>query len=267
MPIRTIQLFIRLKMEPIQHALNELKRTVKIMLFFSSFIDSLVVFMITLLLFLLIQLKWYYAAIIFTAYFIIHTIYIIRASQIRNIDKKIPFLKEQLITANDHLGKDNEVIRELNKEVIHKLKQVKTSYFIKFGKVTGRIITLIIISFLVIFTSALNFQLFDANQIIKDLKAKPRYEVDQSQLYYEQNQTDSIFGNKSIAELGYEEIKLQINPVESDIDISKVSDPQKQEFKTSQLQEIKATTDKTYEESIAKEHIKIVKTYFSQITK
>lgn len=255
-------------MEQIKHALAELKRAVKLMLFFSSFLDSLVVFMITMLVFLLTQIKWYYAGIIFLIYFTIHTMYIIRASQIRNIDKKIPFLREQLITVNDYLDKNNEVINELNKEVLQKMKKVQTSYFIKFGRVTGRVITLVIISFLVIFASALNFQIFDANKLVKDVKAKFSYQVDESQLGYQQNQSlESILGNKSIAELGYEEIKLQINPVESEIDISKVSDPQKQDFKTSQITEIKATTDKTYEEDIAKEHIKIVKTYFSQITK
>ncbi|MBS3175786.1 hypothetical protein J4457_00965, partial [Candidatus Woesearchaeota archaeon] len=76
----------------------------------------------------------------------------------------------------------------------------------------------------------------------------------------------SIFGEESIAELGAEELNLQINPVLSEIDINDVSDAKEKEFKKDYFEEdIEATQDKTYEEDIDKKHREVVKNYYKEI--
>jgi hypothetical protein len=79
--------------------------------------------------------------------------------------------------------------------------------------------------------------------------------------------SEDIYGNKSIEEIGNDELQLQLSPVLSDIDISKVSPPESKEFKSALPQEIKATTDVSFQESIPKGYQRIVKSYFREIAK
>ena len=62
-------------------------------------------------------------------------------------------------------------------------------------------------------------------------------------------------------------LKLQISPADTDIDISNVKEPEKKDFKSYAAKEIFATTDASYEENIPKNYHKIVKSYFTQISK
>ncbi len=258
-------------MKKIEHALKELVRTVLSIAFMNSVIDSLVVFLIFLLIFNLTMIKWYYSFIPFFVYFIFNCYLTIRNARIKYIEKQLPFLKEQLITVNDYIKRDeNEMISALNEEVLQKMREIKNSYFIKFGKITGRVLTMVVISFLIIFASAYNFHLFDFNKVVNDIKTgrfSGSYPVDMTDLTFQINESEDIYGNKSVIEQGYQDLKLQINPAESDIDINKVKPPEQKDFKSYAAKEIFATTDASYEENIPKNYHKIVKSYFTQISK
>jgi len=258
-------------MKKIEHALQELVRTVLGIALTNSIIDSLVVFLIFLFIFNVTMVKWYYSFIPFVLYFIFNCYFTVRSARINYIEKKLPFLNEQLRTVSDNVSKENDIINALNEDVLQKMRDIKNSYFIKFGKITGRVLTMVIFSFLIIFASAYNFHLFDFNKVVNNLRTgKPlggAYNVDASNLTYEIVEDESIFGNKSVAELGYQDLKLQISPADTDIDISNVKEPEKKDFKSYAAKEIFATTDASYEENIPKNYHKIVKSYFTQISK
>ena len=88
-------------------------------------------------------------------------------------------------------------------------------------------------------------------------------------LEYEEGdpEADDIYGDKSIAELGNEQLQLELNPVKSDADISKTQEPEHRKFRSTIPTEIAASTDASYEESIPKGYQKIVKSYFREITR
>lgn len=257
-------------MKPIQAALTELKTTVMTMVVCNALIDSFVVFLVFVLACLLLNIYWYISLAPFIIYAIIHTMTLVKYTKYEFIEKKVPFLKEQLRTVADNIHLENQVINELNVEVLRKMRDIKSSAFLRFGKITSRVITLVILSFLVIFSSALNVKFLDTPKVIEELgKKKPLdFESTAGTAEFLANESGNIYGNKSIAELGYKEIQLYINPIQSDIDISKIKDPEKNEFKTSYApREIKASADTSYEENIPKNYHKIVRSYFSQISK
>ena len=70
-----------------------------------------------------------------------------------------------------------------------------------------------------------------------------------------------------IAELGDEQLQLELNPIKSDADISKTKEPEHRKFRSTIPTEIAASTDASYEESIPKGYQKIVKSYFREITR
>ena len=257
-------------MKPIKAAIEELRSAVLYMALCNALVDSFVIFLICFLVSLLFLIPWYYAFIPFVIYSIFHSRSMIRTARYEYIERRLPFLKEQLTTVADNLHLENSVIDELNVEVLRKLREVKTSVFLKFGKLSGRIATMVILSFLIIFVSALHVKLVDLPSAVKEVAKKVRQPTDfelATGLSYNES-FENIYGNKSIAELGYQEIQLIIAPLQNDLDLSKVKDPEKKEFKSEFApKEIKAEADVSYEENIPKNYHKIVKTYFTGIAK
>jgi hypothetical protein len=260
-------------MKPIQAAISELKTTVATVMLVNSIVDSMVVFALFQLLMIVSSLHWSYAVIPFLLYFVFHTANGMRKTRLRSIEKKIPEFQDQLITAADTVQTENPVVEDFRKELLQNMKQIRNSNFINFRKITLRIVTLIMITFITIFVSAANIRLFDLNTVVDQARNKfatfGRYDVNQSMLEFQENDSlENILGNKSVAELGYEELKLQLTPSQNDVDINKIKEAENKPFATrTSANEIVATTDASYEENIPKDYRKIVKNYFTQISK
>ena len=105
-------------MKIIENALAELRRTLILIKLFNSSIDSILVFIGFTLLFVLIKIPWYYAAIPFLLHAIIYIPRKMKDIRYSEVEKKVPILKEKLRTVADNVGKSNELIDELNKEVL-----------------------------------------------------------------------------------------------------------------------------------------------------
>jgi hypothetical protein len=223
---------------------------------------------------LLIAVKWVYAFIPLGLYLVVHTWNGLRKAQFRSIEHRLPEFEDQLITAADTTEKDNSVVQEFRSDLLSRMRQIRNSYFINFKKITLRLLTLVVISFVTIFISAANIRLFDLNQVVDAAKSSAYnpfkgYDVNESTLTFEENESlQDILGNKSVAELGYQELNLQLSPIQSDVDISKIEETEPKQFSASgPPADIGATTDATYEENIPKNYRRIVKNYFSQISK
>ncbi|MBI4017150.1 MAG: hypothetical protein HY363_05670 [Candidatus Aenigmarchaeota archaeon] len=257
--------------KPISLALSEVKSALKQMVLFNSIMDSLAVFLISVLVFILVSLQWYYAFIPFLLYAGLHTYRAIKGTSYRQVEDKVPQLKEMLRTAADNVSRDNEITGALNQDVLHLMKLVRTSYFLNFGRLTRELLMMGVVAFLIIGASAYNVHLLNFDEVASKIKSSyggfGQYEMSSEDLVYEENASDDIYGNKSVAELGSEELNLQINPVLSDVAIGKTKPPEKKEFQEVPPREIAGTTDTTFQETIPKGYQKIVKSYFREIAK
>ncbi len=257
--------------KPIAVALREAKSSVYQIVLFNSVIDTLVAYMLLLLGCLLLTLPAWWALIPAAAYALVHTYGNIKEVNFAAIESKFPNLNEQLITVADNWKEDNEIVQALNQEVLQKMREIRTSSFLNFGKLTREIAVMAVISFVIIGSSAFNVKFLDLQETLKELNEfKPfqEYDINQELLEYEESQNLSeILGDKSIAELGQEQLNLELNPLKSDVDIGNVRDPTERNFREVPPPEIKATTDVSFEEQIPKQYQRIVKNYFKEITK
>jgi hypothetical protein len=262
-------------MKKIKFAIRDLKESLAYFGLFSSIFDSLLIFMIFVLVFYLLNLSWLLSFLIVIPYFFIHTRKNIKKMNLIFVEEKCPELKEELRTCADTKNiEDNEIVSMLHEESIKKMKNIKTSYFFNMGKVARQIIFLGIISFLIILSSAYNVKFIDVPKTISDLQDLGKkdyrgpYSIDESLLGYEEMSDDAdIFGDKDVAELGRKELKLELNPLLSDVDISKVNDPVSSDnFNAVMPFDIGASTDASYDDSIPKQYQRIVKTYFKEIS-
>ncbi len=253
-------------------ALREVGSALWQLTLFSAVMDSLVVFTISFLALTLLSFPWYSSLLVLIIYGAIHTYRAIHGIKFNIVELKVPSLKERLTTVADNLDKDNEIISSLNDEVLKLMKDVRTSYFLSFGRLTRELAVMAIVSFLIIGSSAYNVKLYDYTKAItavqQTVQSFKEYQINPSQLIFkEQNESSDIFGNKTMEALGTKELNLQINPTLSDVDITKQRQSKKQEFRDVAPTEISATSDKSYGDTIPKGYQKIVKSYFKEITK
>lgn len=254
-------------------ALKETKSAVTQIAVFTSLIDTLVVFLTSILALILTALPWWPALIIAIAYGSIRTARMVKRYQNPAlVEEKVPELSEQLTTVADNLDKENLLVLSLQQDVLHKMRAIKTSYFLSFGRLARELITLTVTAILIITAAAYQVQFLDVKNMLKDLGElgegpKGPYELAGEGLEFIENISEDIYGNKSIAELGADELQLQLTPVLSDIDIGKVKPPEEREFTSTMPTEIKATTDVSFQETIPKGYQRIVKSYFREIAK
>ncbi len=257
--------------KPIALALKEAKRAVLNVVIFNSMIDTLVVLMLLLLGCTLLTFPFWYALIPAAIYAFIHTYGNVKEVNFANIEKKFPSLNEQLITVADNWKEQNEIVEALNQEVLRKMKEIRTSSFMNFGKLTREIAVMAVVSFIIIGSAAFNVEFLDFEKTVKELREfQPfkEHDINEELLEFEESQNLSeILGDESITELGQRQLDLEINPILSDVDIGKVRDPEEKKFRQVAPPEIRATTDVSFEEDIPKQYQRIVKTYFKEITK
>lgn len=257
--------------KPIVAALKEAKRAILQIVLFNSIIDILVAYILLLLACTLLSLPGWWALVPAAAYAVIHTYGNIKDVHFAAIEEKFPALKEQLITVADNWKEQNEIIDALNQEVLQKMKEIRTSSFLNFGKLTREIAVMAVVSFIIIGAAAFNVKFLDLKEAVKEIREfKPfqEYDVNQELLEYEESQNLSdILGDKSITELGQQQLDLELNPIMSDVLIGKYKPPEERTFREVAPSDIKATTDVSFEENIPKQYQRIVKTYFKEITK
>ena len=259
--------------KPIQKALRELKRALIEIHLLTWALDTLVVFLVSELVFFLLTIPWLYSFIPAGIYATIHAYHERKKLTYHYVEEKNPALKEQLITAADNVDKEYEIVEYLNRDVLENMRHTMTSYFFSFGKLTRELFFLFVIAFLIIGASAYNVRFLDTHKAIEEVKNfkafNKDYDVDEALLEFEEGNPDEdeIYGEKSIAELGNEQLQLELNPIKSDADISKIQEPEHRKFRSTVPTEILASTDASYEESIPKGYQKIVKSYFREISK
>lgn len=259
--------------KPIIAALQEVRSAVMQITLFTCLMDTLIVFLLSTLVFILIALPWWYALVPMLAYGSIHTWRNLKKRQnMAYVEGKVPELSEQLTTVADNTDKDNVIVNSLQEDVLRGMRAIKTSYFLSFGRLTRELITLAITSVLIITAAAHGVHFIDFNDLVKelgDLAKGPSgpYELSGEGMEFLENMSEDIYGNKTLEELGSKDLELQLTPILSDIDIGRTKPPESREFSSTLPREIKATTDVSFQESIPKGYQRIVKSYFSEIAK
>jgi len=258
--------------KPIRLALEEARKSILQVVMFQTALDTLVVYVLLLLACLLLTLPSWYAVIPVIVYAIIHLHGNIKDVNFSNIEQKFPELKEQLITVADNWKDQNEIIDALNLEVLQKMKEIRTSAFLNLPKVTREITVMAVVSFLIIGASAFNVKFLDFAGTINEIRnftPFQQYDPNAALLKIQESQNlTKILGNKSAGQLGKQSIDIQINPILDKVNIGKVLPPQPKEFANNVAPpEIKASTDTSFEEQIPAQYQRMVKTYFTSITK
>ena len=243
-------------MSKIGGMLHELRNELIKIVFLDTFLDAIIVFLAFYLFFVLINLRPIVALVpgIFAFFFIMRKK--IESVQLKSVEDKNPELKEMLRTAADNVDKDNIMIKLLDAEVLQKMRAVATSSFMSMKKLFYKFLIICVTFLLTLYIASTNLHIINATDMISNFGMPDKLiSLDDKGLY----------GDEDIVSLSEEAVELELNPLSFELNLDKIEEAERKDFKGAFPEEIIATPEKAFEENIPKEEQEIVKNYFEKI--
>ncbi len=254
----------------VEKALEELQTNITLLELGDGIINTLLVFVFIYFFSVVFKFWFYFVLILTIIFFILNLAYIFYKNKYLEVENKVPELSERLRTVADNVNKSNPIIDSLKEDVVKGMSKIKTAYFINYHWVAVKILAIAIISILIVVASFLNvnFQFsFSKIPFASQLRLAGQ-DVANLNLSYSEGNLSELYGNKSIARLGNKQLSLFLNPLESDADINSIKQVTKEDFNAPSFpKEIYTSYDVSYNDKIAKENQKLVKSYFEQISR
>ena len=219
----------------------------------NTFLDSLMVFFLVYFVISFFNIKFLYALLIPLAatliFFFVSNIVRVGRLRLKAVEEANPQVKEMLRTAHDNVDNENPMTAALFAELKHKMKSVSTGNMLESKKIITRIISAVVLVFLIIFVSSFNLNLDKIDIPFEKIRFmvpttddRGREEGEITDLVF--NETDVLYGEASIAKLGNDEIDLNMNPSMSEIDFNEISEAEKEDLREGRLpQEIGINPD------------------------
>jgi len=226
-------------MKPIKALFNEVKIEMLKVALINTFLDAIMVFFISYLVISFFNIKFLYSLLIPGAitfiFFFVSLVLRINKLKLKNMEDANPQVKEMLRTAHDNMNEDNIMTMALFEELKGKMKTASSGNLLESKKIITRIVSVVVIVFLIISVSAFNINLkkinipFDKLRFMMPGDKNGHTEGNITDLVF--NETEVVYGDASIAKLGSEKIDLNMNPSMSEIDFNKISETENQELR------------------------------------
>ena len=163
--------------------------------------------------------------------------------------------------------------------ILHDLKNVEESAFLNEKNTYVKSLVIIGLCFLILILSPVTFGIlnFNFNLVDPDLseaedstrsaqsggsRIKFAAGIEDTGL---KKAGDDIYGTPTIAKLGDSEIKIRIKPAGTELSIRDIQEVDLPDFSESYPSEIQAVSAESYEETIAKEDLELVRNYFNRL--
>lgn len=255
-------------------ALRQVKRQVAVARLFILVLNSALIFLLLAVLLVLIGLPWAYSLIPSVVYFLVFSLKTLKDVKLKEAEERVPELEWQLRTAEDTLGKEDEVVESLRHHVLEKIASMKNWYFVDnrhLGYKVSGAIGLLVLLFVFSFFHVTVIDVTDPESItgffsrVTEIGGNALDKVNGSALAGKFGDRD-IYGKEDAATLGNEELELKLKREKSQIDYDSFKDLEGKEFSQQNgLGEIGASADASFDEKIDKEHQELVRSYFEKL--
>ena len=253
-------------MKQFSEVIKEMNRTLNELIIFENIVNTTLVFLVFYLILTFFDFSPLYAVIPSLLYLGFYSYMHFKAYKPLIVESKYAPLREKLRTAADNVNLDNPIAEELEYEVTSEMKNVGLSMFINPRKLSYKIFAVVILSFLIIFSTTLNLKLIEfAKHNVpnifdtKNLKGVGNFQA------VKLNTSDDIYGKEDVAKLGDKELNIRIKPVNFKVNVKEEGEFQKQKFETTFPQELVVKETVAYEENIPQEQQELVKNYFKRL--
>jgi hypothetical protein len=230
-------------MDKVKGLFNEVKMEMLKIALIYAFLDSVMLFFIIYFGISFFNIKFIYTllipGVVTIIFFVIKFIAKINKMRLKDMEDANPQLKEMLRTAHDNQNDQNPLMDALFLELKGKMRTASSGNLLESKKIITRIISAVVIVFLIVFVSSVNVNLKKIDIPFEKL----RFLVPNGQTHQEGkitdlvfNQTDVIYGDASIAKLGNDQVNINVNPTMSDIDLNDVKDAENTALRESSVE-------------------------------
>jgi hypothetical protein len=254
---------------PIARALGGVKHLLILVLLMTGILDALTVLLLGILVLRVLGFNWRLAWLPFGVMLVFGLVRGFRRASYRLAEQHVPALQEQLRTVADNLARESIVLEALNQEVLGKVRALQPTVFVQLNRLTRQLIILSGISFAVLAVAAANVKFLDVPQLADDaVEAVSGGKLKLSrliQLGEEEGPTD-IYGEASVAQLGLEELQLELHGAATDVNINEVREAERREFKEQQYPpDLAGAPEEAFEEQVPRGYERLVREYFSTV--
>ena len=253
-------------MKEFSKVVKEVNRTLNQIILFENLVNTTLIFLIFYLVLSIIDIRPLYALIPSLIYLIVFSFMMLRTSKTMMVEGKYAPLREKFRTAADNLHLDNPVVEELEYEVTAEMKNVGLSMFINPRILSYKIFAVMLLSFLIIFTSTLDIKFIDfaKNKVpdifdTKGIKGVGKFAT------VKLNTSSDIFGKGDVAKLGDNELNIRIKPVDFHVNVKEDGETPPRQFETVFPKETDVKESVSYQENIPQEQQELVKKYFQSL--
>ena len=253
-------------MKQFSSVVKEINRTLNEIILFENIVNTTLVFLIFYLVLSIFDFRPLYAlipALLYLAFFTYTSIY---SSKALIVESKYAPLREKLRTAADNVNMSNPIIDELEYEVTSEMKNVGLSMFINPRTLSYKIFAVMLLSFLIIFVTTLNFKLLEfAKSKVPDIFETKKLKGVGNFAAVKLNTSDDIYGKEDVAKLGDRELNIRLKPVDFKVNVKEEGEFKQQKFETVFPNEMAVKETVAYEENIPQEQQELVKNYFKKL--
>lgn len=253
-------------MKQFSSVIKEINRTLNEIILFENIVNATLIFLIFYFFLSVIDFRPLYALIPSLLYLVIYSFISFTSSKPLIVESKYTPLREKLRTAADNVGLDNPIAEELEYEVTSEMKNVGLSMFINPRTLSYKILGVILMSFLIIYTTTSNIKVLDfARQKASNIFDNRAMKGVENFVAAKLETKEDIYGKENVAKLGDKELDIKIKPVDFKVSVKEEGEYEQRNFETTFPKDAVVKESSAYEETIAQEDQELVKNYFKKI--
>ncbi len=244
----------------VRKVLRQIKAETFKVIFLNAFLNTIIVFLISQMLFMLVGLEYYFAVAVALIFFVVNFIENRRKMGLRKIEEKNPSLNEILRTARDNINSKNILALSLFEDVLLKVKEFTTGNLLSYKAVFFKILAISLLGIMLIFTGVLNLEITKLKIPVDKIKNKI-YDQFIKLPEFEFSKDEKIYGDPRLIELNDPELFLKLTPQVSEVTFDKIRDEEEIYFDTqtfpvevSAIQDMPNEEKKPFESRLAKEY-------------
>lgn len=234
--------------------INDVTSVLKKAIMINTLMNTVILFLLLYLCFTLINLYPLILSLIISLFYLVYVwAKKVRLYTIGMVENRFPELKDRLMTAKDNLDKENFVVTKLRVEVTKKLRDVEAGDLFNYTKLMFKVIAIIVFIFLIVFVTAMDFMIFDAQAALGKIHLN---------IGLNDNENDGANGLENASGEGLE------FDIPNTIDYNDIQDTETEDFKKEEFlsyDELKAIGAQEYKDPITEEEKEIVRSYFDKI--